>query len=320
MKYIVPLVVASFVVAIATAMQEEGPLTLPFLVGYLLGIVVPVVVFSGVLTLLAAGAYRVLMRKDMPNLFAAMWSIWVLVAAVNFYGNYQHQKGKRAEQPRPAVIGQMADPYAEWGQKNEPWQRGADEQGEPSAVQTLQAKFARNSRLLDENLAGKVAEVRIPPLFDPEFLEDKALFPAAVKALQDYGQLFQVHRDKRIVMLSQMKREIEQLDLPQSKQQQVVHEFNNTYEIDEVLSQKYLDIVIEVSRQGIAYLDLMDLARYRVSNGRVMFEMDNESGKYQAFLQIFKRLSEQEVTAQRELTDSRKQRMARLRALSPQNL
>ena len=47
MKHIAPLIIASFMLAIATAMLEDGPLTLPFLVGYLLGIVVPVVVFTG---------------------------------------------------------------------------------------------------------------------------------------------------------------------------------------------------------------------------------------------------------------------------------
>jgi hypothetical protein len=47
-----------------------------------------------------------------------------------------------------------------------------------------------------------------------------------------------------------------------------------------------------------------------------MFETDTDSDKYQAFLQIFNRLSEQEVTTQRELADSRQKRMARFQELS----
>jgi hypothetical protein len=47
-----------------------------------------------------------------------------------------------------------------------------------------------------------------------------------------------------------------------------------------------------------------------------MFDTDIDSDKHQVFLQTFKRLSEQEVTAQRELADSRDKRMARLRELS----
>ena len=294
MKHIVPLIVASFMLAIATAMLKDGPLTLPFLVGYLLGIVVPVVVFSGILTLVLAGIYRVYTGKDMPNLFPAMWGIWVLVAAVNFFGNYQYQKRMQAEQAYQA----------------------ADIPGKPSTTLTLQSRFARDSQLLDAELARKVATITIPPLFDPEFLEDKSRFPAAAEQLEDYGQLFQEHKERRMELLSQMKTEIEQLDLTQNEKLQAVHEFNNTYEIDGVLSRKYFDIVIEVSRQGIAYLDFLDRTRYEVSNGRAMFDTDTDSDKHQVFLQTFKRLSEQEVTAQRELADSRDKRMARLRELS----
>jgi hypothetical protein len=294
MKYIVPLIVASFMLAIATAMLEDGPLTLPFLAGYLLGIVVPVVVFSGILTLVAAGIYRVYTGKDMPSLFATMWGIWVIVAAVNFFGNYQNQKLMRAEQ---AYLVE-------------------DMPGRPSAPLTLQARFARDSRQLDAELSRKVATVQIPPLFDPEFLEDKSHFPAAAKQLVDYGQLFQKHKERQMEMLSKMKTEIEQLDLPQIEKLQAVHEFNNTYGIDGALSKKYFDIVIEVSRQGIAYLDFLERARYEVSNGQAMFETDTDSDKYQAFLQIFNRLSEQEVTTQRELADSRQKRMARFQELS----
>ena len=155
MKHIVPLIVASFMLAIASAMLEDGPLTLPFLVGYLLGIVVPVVVFSGVLTLVVAGIIRLYTGKDMPNQFAAMWSIWVLVAAVNFFGNHQNQKEILAEQAHQT--------------ENEP--------GRSSAALTLQSRFARDSQQLDAELARKVATVLIPPLFDPEFLEDKSRFP-----------------------------------------------------------------------------------------------------------------------------------------------
>jgi hypothetical protein len=294
MKHIVPLIIASFMLAIATAMLEDGPLTLPFLAGYLLGIVVPVVVFTGILTLVVAGIHRVYTGKDMPNLFTAMWGIWVVVAAVNFFGNYQNQKEVRTDQAYQTE----------------------DESGRSSATLTLQSRFVRDSRQLDAELASKVATVRIPALFDPEFLKDKSHFPAAIGQLEDYGQLFREHKKKRTEMLAQMKSEIEQLDLPQNEILQAVHEFNNTYEIDGALSREYFDIVIEVSRQGIAYLDFLDRARYEVLNGRTMFETDTESGKYQAFLQVFKRLSEQEVATQSELADSREKRMARLRELS----
>jgi len=294
MKHIAPLIVASFMLAIASAMLEDGPLTLPFLVGYLMGIVVPVVVFSGILTLVVAGIYRVYTGKDMPNLFAAMWGIWALVAAVNFFGNHQNQKEIRAEKAHQAE----------------------DEPGRSSTALTLQSRFARDSRQLDAELARKVATAPIPPLFDPEFLEDKSRFPAAMGQLENYGQLFQEHKERQMEMLSQMKTEIEQLDLPQNEKLQAVHEFNNTYEIDGALSRKYFEIVIEVSRQGIAYLDFLDRTRYEVSNGQAMFETDTDSDKYQAFLQIFNRLSEQEVTTQRELADSRQKRMARFQELS----
>lgn len=294
MKYIVPLIVASFMLAIATAMLEDGPHTLPFLAGYLLGIVVPVVVFTGILTLVVAGAYRLFMGKDMQNLSAAMWGIWVLVAAVNIFGNYQNQKNMQAEQAHLTEAGP----------------------DKLSATLALQIKFVKNFRRLDEALARKVATIMIPPLFDPEFLEDKSRFPAAVGQLEDYGQLFQEHKEKRMAMLSQMKSEIEQLDLPHNEKLQVVQEFNNTYEFDGALSRKYFDIVIEVSRQGIAYLDFLNRARFEVSKGQVMFETDTDSDKYQAFLQIFKRLSEQEITTQRELADSREKRMMHLQELS----
>jgi hypothetical protein len=183
-------------------------------------------------------------------------------------------------------------------------------------VLTLQAKFARDSQQLDAELARKVTTVRIPPLFEPAFLEDKSRFPAAVEQLKAYGRLFQGHKDKRMDMLSQMKTEIEQINLPQNEKLQAIHEFKNTYEIDGALTRKYFDIVIEVARESIVYLGFMDQARYGVSNGRVMFETDTESEKYQAFLQAFKRLSEQEIATQRELADSREKRMARLRELS----
>ena len=127
---------------------------------------------------------------------------------------------------------------------------------------------------------------------------------------------FREHIDARMNMLSQMKAEIEQLDLPQNEKKQAVQEFNNTYEIDAALTQKYYDIVIEVSRQGIAYLDFMKRGRYSVLNGQVIFETDEESEKYKAFLQTFQRLSEQETITQQELADSREERMARMRELS----
>ena len=73
----------------------------------------PVVVYTGILTLVVAGSYRMFTRaRDVPNLFAVMWSIWVLVAVVNFYGNYQNIKGKRAE-----LVRQSPDPLANWGQE-----------------------------------------------------------------------------------------------------------------------------------------------------------------------------------------------------------
>jgi len=310
MKHIVPLVVASLMLAIATAMLEDGPLTLPFLVGYLLGIVVPVVVFTGILTLVAGGIHRVYTGRDMPNLSTAMWGIWVLVAAVNFYGNYQSQQERRAEQARLAPAGQPADPYMIPGQQSE------DGPARPSAVLALQSRFAQDARQLDAELAREVAAVQIPPLFDPEFLADKSRFPAAIGQLEDYGQVFQQHKDKQMDMLSRMRTEIEQLDLPQNEILQAIQEFTNTYELDGALSRKYFDIVIEVSREGIAYLDFLDGVRYEVKNGRVLFDTETDTDDYQAFLQTFKRLSEQEVATQSELADSRKKRMARLRELS----
>ena len=318
MKYIAPLIVASFMLAIAMAMLEDSPFTLPFLAGYLLGIVVPVVVFTGILTLVVAGIYRVYTGRDMPNQLTAMWGIWVLVAAVNFFGNYQNLQERRNETARQPAAGRMTDPYTDLGQKTKlpQWQLAEDGPGESSAALALQARFARDYRQLDAELAREVATVMIPPLFDPEFLEDKSRFPAAAEQLEDYGQLFQEHKRKRMEMLSQMRTGIEQLDLPQNEKLQAIHEFNNTYEFDDALSRKYFDTVIDVSQQGITYLDFLQQARYEVTNGRVIFETDTDSDKYQAFLKTFKRLSEQEVAIQGELTDSREKRMARLRELS----
>ncbi|MBT8116724.1 MAG: hypothetical protein KJO66_02740 [Gammaproteobacteria bacterium] len=310
MKHIVPLVVASLMLAIATAMLEDGPLTLPFLVGYLLGIVVPVVVFTGILTLVVGGIHRVYTGRDMPNLGTAMWGIWVLVAAVNFYGNYQSQQERRAEQAHLAPGGQLADPYMMPDQQSENGPAGT------SAVLALQARFAQDARQLDAELAREVAAVQIPPLFDPEFLTDKSRFPAAIEQLEDYGRVFQQHKDKQMDMLSRMRTEIERLDLPQNEILQALQEFTNTYELDGALSRKYFDIVIEVSREGIAYLDFMEGARYEVKNGRVLFDTETDTDDYQAFLQTFKRLSEQEVATQSELADSRKKRMVRLRELA----
>ena len=131
MKYVVPLIVASLMVAIATAMLETGPLTLPFLVGYLLGIVVPLVVFSGVLTLVALGIYRVLKRTNMPNPAAALWGIWVLVAGV--------------------TADRMVDSDMDWGRQDTRLQSqdGNDKSGKSSAALALQARFARDSQQLD---------------------------------------------------------------------------------------------------------------------------------------------------------------------------
>ena len=162
----------------------------------------------------------------------------------------------------------------------------------------------------------KVAAIQIPPLLEPAFLEDRSRFPEAQEQLEDYGQLFRNHIQERKRLLSEMRAEIEQLDLPQKEKLQAIQEFENTYEIDGALSEKYFDTVIDVSQQGIAYLEFLDRARYKISSGRVTFETDTESEKYRAFLQNFKRLSEQEVAAQRELADSREKRMARLRELS----
>lgn len=318
MKHIVPLIVASLMLAIATAMLEDGPLTLPFLVGYLLGIVVPVVVFTGIITLVLAGIYRVYMGKDMQNLSLPMWGIWVLVAAVNFFGNYQNIKERQAEKARQTPDGQIADSSMDWVQdkKRQQWQYTEDESDRPSAVLALQTRYARETQLLDAELAKKVTTISIPPLFDPDFLVDKSRFPAAADQLEDYGQVFQEHKKRRKEMLSQMRAEIEQLDLPQNEILQAMQEFNGTYEIDAALSEEYFDIVIEVSQQGIAFIDFLNRARYEVTDKRVVFETDTETDKYQAFLQTFKRLSEQEVATQRELADSREKRMARLRELS----
>jgi hypothetical protein len=301
MKYILPLVVASLMVAIATAMREEGPLTLPFLTGYLLGIVVPLVVYSGILTLVARLSYRMFTRRDVPNLPVVVWSIWALVAAVNYYGNYQNQKERRAE-----TIGDSFSAL----------ERASDDKYHPSAVLSLQAEFARDSKQLDAELARKVVAIQIPALFDPAFLQDKTRFPAATEQLEEYGQAFQTHIDARMNMLSQMKAEIGQLDLPQNEKKQAFQEFNNTYEIDAALTQKYYDIVIEVSRQGIAYLDFMERARYSVLNGQAIFEAEHESQEYETLVRSFQQLSEQEAIAQQKLAESREERMTRMRELS----
>lgn len=306
MKHIVPIIVASFMLAIAMAMLEDGTLTLPFLAGYLLGIVIPVVVFTGILTLVLGGVYRIFTGKEMPNLFFAMWGIWVVVAAVNFYGNHLNQQQRQAQQAHHTSTGQHTDPY--------PIPENGT--GKSSAVMTLQSRFARDSRQLDAELAREIATVRIPPLFDPKFLEDKSLFPAAIRQLEDYGEVFREHKEKQKTMLAQMRKEIEQLDLPDNERLQAVQEFNNTYELDGTLSREYYDIVIEVSQQGIAYLDFLDRAHYEVTNGRVLFDMESDTDEHKAFLQSFKRLSEDEVAVQNKLADSREKRMARLRELS----
>lgn len=317
MKYIAPLVVASFMLAIAMAILEDSPLTLPFLAGYLLGIVVPVVVYTGILTLVVAGIYRIYTGRDIPNQFASMWGIWVLVAAVNFFGNYQNLQDRLSKQSRQPATGQMTHPNSISGQNELPQSQYAEEiPGRASAILTLQHRFAKDSRQLDLELAREVATIPIPPLFDPEFLEDKSRFPAATEQLKDYGQLFQEHKQRRMEILSQMRTGIEQLDLPQNEKLQANHEFNNTYDLDEAISRKYFDTVIDVSQQGIAYLDFLLQVRYEVTNGRVIFETDSDSDKYQEFLQTFRRLSEQEAAIQGELADSREKRMARLRELS----
>ncbi len=312
MKNIVLLIVASLMVAVAAAMLEDGLLTLPFLVGYLLGIVVPVVVYSGVLTLVAAGIYRVFTGKKMPNVVTVLWGIWVLVAAVNFYGNYHQQQERRAEQEL------LADPSLDWKRDGTllPLKYGEDQASMSSTTLTLQARFTREFRQLDSELARMVTTIRVPPLFDPVFLGDKSRFPAAEEQLEDYARLFKEYKDKRKKLVSRMRGEIEQLDLPRNEKWQAVQEFENTYEIDIQLSGKYYDIVIGVSRQGIAYLGFLEQAHYKVSSGRVTFESESESEKFQEYAQTFKRLSEQEVAAQRELAYSREKRMARLRELS----
>ena len=318
MKYLFPLIVASLLVAIATAMLEQGPLTLPFLAGYLSGIVVPLVVFSGILTLVAAGVYRLFKGRDMPNPAIAVWGIWALVALYNFYGNYQRIMDRQAAQVRQAAVEGMVDLSVERTAENtlpQP-QDGKDETGKSSEALALQARFARDFQQLDAELAGKVAAIRIPPLMEPAFLKDKWRFPEAVQQLEYYGQLFRQHKERHARLVSQMRAEIEQLDLPEKEKLQAIHEFENTYGIDGILSGKYFDIVVEVAEQGIAYLDFLERARYRVSNGQVAFETDTETERFRDFLLNFKRLSEREVATQRELADSRKQRVARLRELS----
>ncbi|MGB5259106.1 MAG: hypothetical protein WBO34_01125, partial [Gammaproteobacteria bacterium] len=122
--------------------------------------------------------------KDMPNLITTMWGIWVVVAAVNFFGHYQSQQVRRAEQ--------LTDPYTVSGQEQRlpSWEYAEDEPGKPSAILTLQASYAKVYRQLDVELARRVTTVQIPPLFAPEFLEDKLRFPAAIGQLEDYGQVF----------------------------------------------------------------------------------------------------------------------------------
>jgi hypothetical protein len=297
-------------VAIATAMLEDGPLSLPFLIGYLLGIVVPLVVYSGILTLVARLSYRMLTHRDMPNFLIVMWGIWALVAVVNFYGNYQQQKTRQG--------GIMEAPFSALEQRERlpEWEHAGDDQGRRSEILALQAKFARDSRQLDAALGRKVVTVQIPALFDSAFLKDKSRFPSATEQLEEYGRVFQQHIDARMSMLTLMKAEIERLDMSPNEKNQAIQEFNNTYEIDAALAKKYYDVVIEVSRQGIAYLDFMERGRYSILNGQVIFETDEESEEYKAFLQNFRRLSEQETITQQELADSREERMERMRELS----
>ena len=317
-KHIIPVIVASFMLAIATAMLEDGPFTLPFLVGYLLGIVVPVLVFTGTLTLVLAGIYRVYTKKELPNLFSAMWGIWVLVAAVNFIGNYHAIKERQAAEARASAGGLTSDLALDWEQEKKlrEWQFSEDTSAKHPEILALQTRFAREAQQLDAELARKVSEVSIPPLFDPQFLLDKSRFPAAADQLEAYGQLFEEYKEIRREMLRQMRDEIERLDLPQNEILQAIQEFDNTYEIDGTLTDNYFDVVIEVSRQGIAYLDFLNRSRYEVTDGRVLFDTVTETDKYKAFLQTFGDLSEQEVAAQRELAESREKRMARLRELS----
>lgn len=298
MKHIIPLIVASFTLAIMTAMLQDGPFTLPYLAGFVMGIVVPVVVYSGILTLVVAGAWRLTMGHELPNLAVAMWGIWVLVAAVNFYGSYQNQQQRQDDL--------LLQSGAGWVQN--------DTQGAPT-VSTLQARFVQDSRQLDTGLASRVAGVSIPPLFDVAFLENSSRFLAAKRQLEDYARLFEQHKETRRQLLANLKNEIEQLDLPSHEIRQAIQAFNNTYGIDEKLSERYLDSVIDVARKGIDFLEFMQQASYRVSDGRVLFETDAKSEEYQAFLQEFGRLSQQETVIQSELSDSREQRMERLREL-----
>ncbi len=298
-------------VAIATAMMEEGTLTLPFLVGYLMGIVVPIVVYAGVIIFVVAGAYRIYTGKDLANLATLVWAIWTLVAVVNFFGNLQAQK-QRKEKSFSRIAGQqMYAPYTNWEQKNT-----AGSQGKQTAVLTLQARFSANFKKLDLELANKVATFQIPAIFNPAFLKHKSRFPSAIEQFKNYGKLFYDYNKERMEMLLQMKREIEQLDISQKEKMQSIQEFTYTYEIDADLSKKYYDIVIKVAQLGNEYLRFLSQTQYQVSGTQIKFETDSDSEKQMSYLQAFKNLSKQEVAAQRELADSRKKRMAYLTELS----
>ena len=151
MKYILPLVVASLMVAVATAMREEGPLTLPFLAGYLLGIVVPLVVYSGILTFVA--------QLVVPHVHGKRRAE-PACRPVEYLGTGGRRKllrelpiseGKKSRDNRRFISGfgaPVGRPVAS-----------------PSAVLSLQAKFARDSKQLDAALARKVVAIQIPAAF-----------------------------------------------------------------------------------------------------------------------------------------------------------
>lgn len=302
MKNLLSLLLASLAVAAAAAMLEPGSFTLAFLIGYLVSIVLPVVVLTGVLTLLVLGLYRVLAGKKMVHWLRMMWVIWALVAAVHFYGVYQHQQMRSSE---TAGLGSLQTGWP-----------GQDIEETPSPVRELQLQFAQASQQLDRELAEQAMAIEIPPLFDPEFVADKGRFPAAARQLEDYGQLFRDHKQKRSKLLAGLKEDLEHLDLTSDEKRQVAQAFEGTYELDRQLSEAYFDIVIEVSRQGVAYLDFMTRAGYRVSGGQVQLETPGDQEEYETLVKAFRDLSAREQTAQRELKDSREARMARLRELS----
>ena len=298
MKNLLAVLLASLALSAAAVSLEHGSFTLAFLIGYLVSILVPILVLTAVLSLLLLVAYRLITGEKMARWPRALWGIWALVAAVNFYGVYQQQQARSS----------AADTAV---QRERPGAQGAE-----SPVARLQRQFAQASQELDKELARQAAAIQLPPLFDPAFVADKSRFPAAAQQLQDYAKLFEAHKDQRARLLSELRDDLSRLDLPSVEQSRIAQIFESTYELDHRLSQAYFDLVIEVSRQGIAYLDFLRRAQYQLTQGRVALEVPGDQEAFDALVEAFRALSAREAAAQQELRDSRDARMERLRELS----